>query len=203
MRNIHKINQRIYITSDEEIKEWYIYEGKLLKISVNHSKYEMLYGKPIIITTDPELKIQLIDDEFLEWFAKNPNCENVEVISFDKYSEFSGEIGYEIVIPKEEVKQHFYCSDRLELDDIEKCTIQCDVCSGKLKQETLEEAAENYTNNGMIKVAFMNGAFWQQERSYSEEEVHDIIKSYQDDMENNSMYQNYDEWFEQFKKQVK
>lgn len=194
MRNIHKINQRIYITSDEEIKEWYIYEGKLLKISVNHSKYEMLYGKPIIITTDPELKIQLIDDEFLEWFAKNPNCENVEVESIKYYE---GNV-YDCVHTSQEGRGVCDCKQSETCKQIKhkyKIIIP--------KQETLEEVAENYTNNGMIKVAFMNGAFWQQERSYSEEEVHDIIKSYQDDMENNSMYQNYDEWFEQFKKQVK
>ena len=39
-----------------------------------------------------------------------------------------------------------------------------------------------------------------QERSYSEEEVHKIIESYQDIMENNPTHTHYDKWFEQFKK---
>jgi hypothetical protein len=36
----------------------------------------------IILTTDPNLikeGVQAIDDEFLEWFVKNPSCEEVEV----------------------------------------------------------------------------------------------------------------------------
>ena len=46
------------------------------------------------------------------------------------------------------------------------------------KQETLEEAAEKYSlqflnqeENKFSKEDFINGAKWQQERSYSEEEV--------------------------------
>ena len=37
--------------------------------------------------------------------------------------------------PKEEPKQPFYCSDRLELDDNERCINQCDVCGKKPKEE--------------------------------------------------------------------
>jgi hypothetical protein len=35
----------------------------------------------IILTTDQDLikdGVQAIDDEFLEWFVKNPSCEEVE-----------------------------------------------------------------------------------------------------------------------------
>jgi hypothetical protein len=35
---------------------------------------------------------------------------------------------------------------------------------------------------------------------YSEEEVHKIIESYQNIMENNPIHTHYDKWFEQFKK---
>jgi hypothetical protein len=38
--------------------------------------------KKIILTTDPQLiqdGVQAIDDTFLEWFVKNPTCENVQI----------------------------------------------------------------------------------------------------------------------------
>ena len=71
-----------------------------------------------------------------------------------------------------------------------------------MKQETLEEAAERYNSqfinqeeNKFSKEDFINGAKWQQERSYSEEEVLQILSSYADWPINNVK-----EWFEQFKK---
>jgi hypothetical protein len=102
-------NINIYITSDEEIKDWYIYKGKLLHISTNHSKYEMLYGKPVILTTDPDLiadGVQAIDDEFLEWFVKNPSCERFE-IEYQTTGLKDGiwQYDYKIIIPQEEAKQ--------------------------------------------------------------------------------------------------
>ena len=79
--------------------------------------------------------------------------------------------------------------------------------------ETLEEAAEKFRsnnpgtmqggNNTKILNAFKNGAKWQQEQDknlYSEEEVHNIIESYQYNIENAPIHITYDKWFEQFKK---
>ena len=78
------------------------------------------------------------------------------------------------------------------------------------KQETLEEAAEKFRsnnpgtmqggNNTKILNAFKNGAKWQQERMYNEEEVHAIIESYQNNVENNPNHITYDKWFEKLKK---
>jgi hypothetical protein len=106
--------QHIYITSDEDIKEgdWCLgmdgifqYKGK-----VNLPDVEL--PKKIILTTDQELiadGVQAIDDDFLEWFVKNPTCESVEVknisIKVVKGYNNNGEIdcyytnGYEIIIP--------------------------------------------------------------------------------------------------------
>ncbi len=70
--------------------------------------------------------------------------------------------------------------------------------------ETLEEAAEKHQKNttgiALPKHTFIEGAKWQQERSYREEEVHHIIQMYS--IENYDIGYNisYDEWFEQFKK---
>lgn len=41
----------------------------------------------------------------------------------------------------------------------------------KPKQETIEEAADNYSKELTQVVAFYQGAKWEQQRSYSEEEV--------------------------------
>jgi hypothetical protein len=118
-RNPNCINQNIYITSDEEIKEgvdqWYL--DKFLNKPMNSGGAQ--YGEKqnvIILTTDQDLiadGVQAIDDEFLEWFVKNPSCEYVEVEN--QYRVKSGTIqehidgiaGYEyyeykIIIPQQE-----------------------------------------------------------------------------------------------------
>jgi hypothetical protein len=74
----------LYITSDEEIKEgdWFITKtNDVLKVQKPEKSYDPI-GKKIILTTDQDLineGVQAIDDEFLEWFVKNPSCESVEV----------------------------------------------------------------------------------------------------------------------------
>jgi hypothetical protein len=131
--------QNIYITSDEEIKDgdWLIVNDEdvmQMKSSYDNDMSgediwvgDSLNGyatykdncKKIILTTDQNLindGVQAIDDEFLEWFVKNPSCESVEVQN--QYRVKSGTIqehkdglaGYEyyeykIIIPKEEAKQ--------------------------------------------------------------------------------------------------
>jgi hypothetical protein len=57
-----------------------------------------------------------------------------------------------------------------------------------MKQETLEEAAEIITTTKFS---------WQQQKSYSEEEVINIIKEFDN---KNNLRGNINKWFEQFKK---
>jgi len=123
----------IYITSDEEIKEDYVIAyGVVIKVMmfdketlyfVNGTKAKREDCKKIILTTDQDLikdGVQAIDDEFLEWFVKNPSCEKVEVVDNLKYFNvdelrerhlkglphlYSEKIGYKIIIPKEEPKK--------------------------------------------------------------------------------------------------
>jgi 23S rRNA pseudoU1915 N3-methylase RlmH len=70
------------------------------------------------------------------------------------------------------------------------------------KQETLEELAERYYEDEVSINAFINGAKWQQEKMYSEEEALILISKY---IENNldpsthGNIENIKEWFEQFK----
>ena len=72
-------NLNIYITSNEEIKEGDCF---LSKEEIVHNNWGWNFGdKKIILTTDQDLikdGVQAIDDEFLEWFVKNPSCEWVE-----------------------------------------------------------------------------------------------------------------------------
>ena len=132
----YMMNQNIYITSDEEIKDvrphkgkWQLEQEQILNKFPTYLT-DLSECKLVIITTDQELikdGVQAIDDTFLEWFVKNPNCEKIEIktrylhsyktgetfISFSKTPEFSSrnmqcikiEPRYEIIIPQEEPKQ--------------------------------------------------------------------------------------------------
>jgi len=101
------INQNIYIASDEEIKEgdWFYSVRELIeKAVINYPKGEH-FGK-IILTTDQDLikdGVQAIDDTFLEWFVKNPSCEEIEakIVSTWWNSGIKKDY-YKIIIPKEE-----------------------------------------------------------------------------------------------------
>jgi len=75
-----------------------------------------------------------------------------------------------------------------------------------MKQETLEEVAKEFSNNSAVTnyeeginvgkyQGFIQGAKWQQERSYSEEEVLKLLLNCPTNTEKETI-----EWFEQFKK---
>ena len=77
-------------------------------------------------------------------------------------------------------------------------------------KETLEEAAERYRfiwirSNVTINQVFIDGAKWQQERSYSEEELNNLIsdilyKVRYDYSDIDIIESNIQDLFEQFKK---
>jgi hypothetical protein len=114
-----EFNQYLYITNDEEIKvgDWCIYHsGEVIQYLVKVNTDNL---KKIILTTDQDLiadGIQAIDDEFLQWFVKNPTCE--EVYTTDDYEQVNQDNlitrgstnvfhKYKIIIPKEEPKQEW------------------------------------------------------------------------------------------------
>ena len=152
--------QHIYITSDEEIKEgdWVITPTNDI---IQWAKVFQPIGKKIILTTDQSLDgVQAIDDEFLEWYVNNPSCEEVDVVKgFDDGTSYGYNfLDYKIIIPKEEPKQ-----------------------------ETIEDAAEDFANSKKwmdggasewVQHIFKEGAKWQQERMYSEEEVKQMFNRY-------------------------
>jgi hypothetical protein len=209
-------NQHIYITSDEEIKEENLtksiyvidvqngnigkltcknrfFKGSCKLIGIEWSNKQDIWNyyhiKEIILTTDQDLikyGIQPIDDEFLEWFVKNPSCEKVEIEYLVPKVDNPFQQGIlnglakshpdivkkpYIIIPKEEQKQHLI--DMMRND--EELGLY-----DEPKQETLEEAAERYRiTDGdydlKTKIAFEQGAKWKAERMYSEEEVMEMF----------------------------
>jgi hypothetical protein len=115
------IRQNIYITSDEEIKDvrphkgkWQLEKEQILNKFPNYLT-DLSECKLVILTTDQDLikdGVQAIDDEFLEWFVKNPSCEEIETERLEDgqyfdYLEDNSVIegiyeNYKIIIPKEE-----------------------------------------------------------------------------------------------------
>lgn len=224
--------QHIYITSNEEIKNknWCLYLGLSITFFkvIDIDNYKLHYDsrdffnksicKKIILTTDPDLikqGVQAIPDKFLEWFIKNPSCEEVE---WDKnYNRGNGKYYYKIIIPKEETKCLY---DTPKSCENSQCRVQ-NKCNGdkvKPKQETLEEAAEkrypfedgfqvmDIDISEMLQLAFINGAKWQAEQDknkFSEEEVLEIFKQYNDEKFGKGFWAigNFLKWFKQFKKQ--
>jgi len=113
-------NQHIYITSDEEIKEgdFFYLDDMDVMFKCKRKGQATQDVKKIILTTDQDLisdGVQAIDDEFLEWFVKNPSCEFVEWSSEKIEGSFDGEYWkykYGTVIPQEEPK---YIEDGFEM----------------------------------------------------------------------------------------
>jgi hypothetical protein len=173
-------NIHIYITNDDKIKEgdWVFYTLALgfckTTVGSNGLEQEGIPAKKIILTTDGDLikdGVQDIDDTFLEWFVKNPSCEFVKTYWNPLNSE------YDFMIPKEEPKQTV---EQYEQQGLEKYAYE-------FQQETLEEAAKRYSNIPVNRVidteeryynpniksydSFIEGAKWQAERMYTEEET--------------------------------
>jgi hypothetical protein len=176
-----KVN--IYITSDEEIKEgdWCfdIFLDAVFQANWFMGIKTKNTARKIILTTDPDLisdGVQAIDDEFLEWFVKNPNYEWVSIESYKIDKEWDEththlnpvypmKTKYKIIIPREEPKQTDEKGNPMTYWGGLK----------ESKQETFEEAAERVaklkygaTIYGLERVnAFKEGASWQGERMYS------------------------------------
>jgi hypothetical protein len=184
-------NQNIYITNDEEIKEgdWFITTDTNEIHKSDWIKFHFNNGEKIILTTDQDLiadGVQAIDDEFLEWFVKNPSCEWVCTIkNVHNYEEYRSYFDYKIIIPQEEPKMiecYFIPSNNTSSATI------CGNCGKEKflhtigsgiktsKQQTLEEASWRFNplkklDGEFLRTAFIKGAKWQEERMYSEEEV--------------------------------
>ena len=135
----------IHITSDEEIKEgdWYITPNNTVLKALGSMLINAEDYKKIILTTDQDLikdSVQAIDDEFLEWFVKNPSCEEVDTSKIKTRFRDEWRFEYKIIIPKEEPKQEtikIACVQCCGTGEIQKSTnrkqsnFECDLCNGK------------------------------------------------------------------------
>lgn len=188
------IPHHIYITADEEIKEgdWYLtfINNEVIGQPRKCADFDWNFSscKKIVLTTDQDLianGVQAIDNEFLNWFVNNSNFESV-VIKKEKFvlGEAQGtkyiDFNYKAIIPTEEPKK-----------------------------ETVEEAAERYSQEGkrtqleenFAFIDFINGAKWQAEGMYNEKEVFEIIAEilHTPSLREGS-WEDIGEWFKQFKK---
>ena len=218
----------LYITNSEEIKEgdWFYdtYCNVVSKLTVHGKDNRISEFKKIILTTDRDLikdGVQKIDDDFLEWFVKNPSCEEVEVfqekhhageVVDESYPE--GFFDYKIIIPKEEQKEL-----RRKLFTLIKSLEQ-----EEPKKETLEEAIERFLNgeylipisskdkvitkqmlidgaNNYFSWGFLEAVKWQQEQDknkFSEEDMKQFGLYLGDNLKK-LKGKTIDEIFEQFK----
>jgi hypothetical protein len=227
-------NKNIYITSNEEIKEgdWFTDDNNSLKRSYKLSHVQFANPKKIILTTDQDLiknGVQAIDDEFLEWFVKNPSCEFVEVKCYSKFNDgdFSDYKIFEeklkhinkIIIPKEEPKQETLEEKLYKIVSKEPSKFWEESDERFRLKETVEEVAEiefplvdtEWCRTGAAeeenlhllghRKSFIKGAKWQQEQDKNKYSEEDLLSAFEAGM----MFIGEDkgsfrEWFEQFKK---
>jgi hypothetical protein len=161
-----KSTHNLSITSDEEgvyDKDYYLYEGSVFQA---RPRDEGNFKNKIILTTDQDLiknGVQSIPDEFLEWFIKNPSCEEVEIVEGDI-------INGEYTFGKYHIRRMYYAEESKE----------------EPKQETLEE----FINEELEDVFFTNiskrkeaerlielGTKWQQEQDKNKYSEEDMIKA--------------------------
>jgi hypothetical protein len=205
-----KPTHNIYITSEEDINENdYIItkDGRLVEVSYLLSN-DIEGGSKIILTTDSKLikdGVQSIDNEFLEWFVNNQSCERISLTIRSAWLANGLIIDfYKITIPTEEPNQE----------------IELGIPKGKLNvlfgenqsNKKIEEVAERYASGRCtakvmhkgLTDAIKFGANWQKERSYSEEEVKDIIgqtiEKFYKHRYTLTKAEMKEQWLEQFKK---
>ncbi len=232
----------IYITNNEDIKEdvyqWYIDSVLNEPYNSGGAQYSSKQNV-VLLTTDPKLiadGVQEINDDFLNWFVNNSSCEYVEVKSFCKYGDNCPsqgaydkqslcDIGYKIVIPQEEPKQEFKYIGECKGNNDNGCFMDspahnCGCFTRVSKQETIEEAAINYSiyneqTNKAIQEAVIFGAKWQAEKSFTLDQIDKLFigekGGYFDDfldyrlgLQGNQPNKiTFKEWFEQHKKNNK
>ena len=166
MKNIHVLNQQIYITSDEALPYdssifdsgafYHIDPVRDVHIITKHTfKPNPHFCKRIILTTDQDLikdGVQAIDDEFLEWFVKNPTCESIEVeevyplnccIKKEGKTKMNNGcmernrcLSYKIIIPQEEPKSHIEYTNTNDFTSMIYNSQKEELKTGYVKSET-------------------------------------------------------------------
>jgi len=223
--------RHIYITSDEDIKEgdFAFFLNYNTRHKAESKKGNIFYAddtcKKIILTTDPTLiaeGVQSIDDEFLEWFVKNPTCEFVEVSSHWLTIDLENWINELPLNEINEIKNKTF-DDKLPIyykkNNFKEIPIDSKIyriylpIKKEQQEKSLEEAADKYFPSaekigGETYTAykgFKAGANYQAEKMYSEE---DLRQAFRDGQSNMHYSDNFgldsslteQQWFENFKK---
>jgi hypothetical protein len=151
----------LYITSDEEINKdtkicWCIdtSNNELVLHQGVLPNYHYKHYKKIIMSTDKsidvlcgcgkdcgtkESEVQPIDDEFLEWFVKNPSCEFV----YTGFISHSGIRQYKIIIPQESQMTECYFTPDLK-------TTSKTICSNFGQEKMLHTIGEGIKASSTI-----------------------------------------------------
>jgi len=187
-------NYWMYIVTEEAFSEGdfitddYVSASRVRSTTIEALKENGCYEqfKKVILTThDYPISegIQRIDDEFLEWFVKNPTCEKVEVKNYPL--KFGGTL-HKIIIPQEDslssklknvldnMSQEEFDKEWKKITDLK---MEGPSIFEEPKQETLEEAALSFLPHSEVEHdtdfirGFEFGAKYQAKRMYSEEDM--------------------------------
>jgi hypothetical protein len=166
--------KNIYITNDEEIKEgdWFITDKnticKCVRVDWKYA-YSIEAGsrsknncKKIILTTDQDLiGVQAIDDEFLEWFVAKANDSGKPIDIID--------VTYGVLKPfqSEDKGYLIHCPDNEVLEESKQETIEEYI----EKSYPKDDSSYDFTVRSKVRNGIREGAKWQQERMYSEEDM--------------------------------
>ena len=198
-----RLTQNIYITSDEEIVlNGYHFNSKYgdepqktNQRDIDSRKYweeEDYYISKIILTTDDLLikdGVQAIDDDFIEWFVKNPSCEFVktELLNvndtlweeyFKKYGVYPKYPYYEkIIIPQEEQNNKLYSEQYIYEKDLYNDKVEISVLA-------------------LIEIKRAFGALIKDEKSY-------VHKVFMDDYVHQALKELKKKYAEYFDEQIK
>ena len=201
----------LYITSDEEIKEgdWCIVGNGVSKLNTQFTSKEEINAiwKKIILTTDQDLikdGVQAINDEFLEWFVKNPSREFVEVEK-EMYMPFDGKVAFELALD-ESLNTRPYYKIIIPQNKTAYCCVDgiitCPGCDGEKESEF--GVCAGCEGVGLVVCGKCGGKEPKQERMYSEEEVNEMFDTLKrNSIDNVATISNVDLFIDSWKKQFK
>jgi hypothetical protein len=169
MKNIHKIEDKLYITNSEKPKEgdWFIhsycgitniYKAKSVVpesiITTCDNGCWFQHCKKVILTDNKDLivdGIQEISEDFLQWFVQNSDCEGVETkVEFIQTPDnLIDGFYYKTIIPQEDPKFEDSIENSLSImsianDIFGKKEYEIILLKKKFKQETIEKEPCNF-----------------------------------------------------------
>ena len=152
MKNTHRINGLIYITSGDEIKDCHVVNIHTSEVYFLKGYYGMQPNtKKIILTNDPTLiadGIQAIDPDAVKWLNDNSSCEEVEIDNRPKISSFEkgfvmGNPNYnKIIIPKHQTIEN-RSNYSISLNEV-------------YETKEIEEEAETYTEQQVFDLILLS-----------------------------------------------